>query len=104
MLKTDALVPVTGVQVIPSFEYAISFVPVPTATHLIPFQATPFPCVKNKEFPTPVQFIPLLEVAIVFVPSPTATKRFPFQATPLPPFEKIERLLGTAVQLIPSAE
>ena len=39
------------VQVIPSAEYAIVFVPCPTATHLNPFQTTTYPAVVNILFP-----------------------------------------------------
>ena len=61
----------------PSLEYAIVFVPLPTATHwVVPFQATPFPLVKNGP---DVVFheIPSLEYAIVDKPDPNATTLLP---------------------------
>ena len=62
------------------------FVPVPTATHNVPFHAIPFPVPEdpNKESSDliPSQSIPFDEYAIVFVPSPTATHNVPFHATP----------------------
>ena len=49
------------VQVVPSLEYAILLVvPSPTATHIVPFHATPFPMEKI-DAPNPVQVIPSLE-------------------------------------------
>jgi hypothetical protein len=42
-------------------------VPSPTATHLIPFHATPRPIVEKILVPNPVQLIPSLEYAMVFV-------------------------------------
>ena len=46
----------------PLSEYAIEFVPFPTATHLVPFTATPFPQFKKIVFKvTPVQVSPLSE-------------------------------------------
>ena len=58
------------------------FVPEPTATHRVPFQATPLPAVEKILLPNPVHVIPSDEYAMVFVLSPTATHRVPFQATP----------------------
>ena len=42
-------------------EYAIVFVPEPTATTLEPFHTPAFPCVEKIEIPNPVQFIPFNE-------------------------------------------
>ena len=81
----------------------MEFVPSPTATHRVPFQATPLPAVKMLVLPvTGVHVIPSDEYAMVFVPEPTATHRVPFQATPLPAVEKI--LLPNPVHVIPSDE
>ena len=54
-------------------EYARVFVPEPVATHMVPFDATPFPCVLKMEVPLPVHVIPSVEYARVFVPEPVAT-------------------------------
>ena len=50
-----------GVHVIPFAEYAIVLVPLPTATHITPFQTTPPPDVANVLTPNPVQLIPSAE-------------------------------------------
>jgi hypothetical protein len=42
--------------------------PVPTATHLIPFHATPRPADEKIVNNNPVHVIPSLEYAILFVP------------------------------------
>ena len=53
----------------PSLEYAIEFVPRPTATHLVPFHATSSPLFKKIVFKvTPVQMSPSLEYVIEFGP------------------------------------
>ena len=69
-------------QFIPLFEYAIVFVPSPTAIHIFPLQVTPRPLLEKKLllFVTTFQFIPLLEYPIVFIPFPTTTQIVPFQA------------------------
>ena len=72
------------VQFMPLLEYAIVFVPKPTATHSVPFHATPRPTLEKMVVPSPVQFMPLLEYAIEFVPKPTATHNEPFHATLYP--------------------
>jgi hypothetical protein len=87
--------PVIPVHVMPSLEYAIEFVPEPTATHRVPYHATPFPFVEKIVTPLPVQENPSFEYAIEFVPEPTATHRVPDHATPFPCVEKI------AVPVIP---
>ena len=55
----------------------------PTATHLVPFPATPCPRLKT-DGSTPVQVSPSLEYASVFVPEPTATHLVPFHVTLFP--------------------
>ena len=70
------------VQLVPFDEYAIEFVPLPTATHIEPFHATLTPTSLNIEVPRPVQLVPSDEYAIEFVPAPTATHIFElFHAT-----------------------
>ena len=64
---------VTAVQVIPSELYAIELVPFPTATHRVPFQATPSPELEKILVPNPTQLIPSELYAMVLVPCPTAT-------------------------------
>ena len=74
-LKTDAPSPV---QIIPSDEYAMVFVPCPNANHLdnsvlyeMPNAAPIAP--PKIDSPRPVQLIPSYEYAMRFVPSPTLT-------------------------------
>jgi hypothetical protein len=71
VLNTDVPTPV---QLIPFKEYAIVFVPLPVAAHLVPLHPTPRPLVLKIDVPIPVQVSPSGEYAIVFVPAPTATK------------------------------
>jgi hypothetical protein len=68
----------TVVQVVPLVEVIILTLglfelPFPTATHKVPFHATPFP-LENIEvlFVIPVQIIPLDEYAMLLFPEPTA--------------------------------
>lgn len=68
----------------PSFEYAILFVPKPTATNRMPFQAAPYAAFEKIDVPSPVHVMPSEEYAMVFVPVPNATHRVPFHATPIP--------------------
>ena len=89
-------------------------VPSPTATHIIPFHATPFPAREKIDVPNPVQVVPLLEYAILFVPPPTATVLFvgnmivfgraELYATPYPVKEKKDVDPETPLQVIPSRE
>ena len=58
-------------------EYAIVFVPLPTAIHIDPFHATPLPDNENILVPIPVHVIPSLEYASVFVPAPVAMVKEP---------------------------
>jgi hypothetical protein len=60
------------------------FVTSPTATHVVPLQATPTPPLEKKLllFVTGVQSIPLEEYAMVFNPFPTATHLFPLEPPP----------------------
>ena len=57
----------TPVHSFPSYEYAIVFCPVPTATHIEPFHATLFPLVEN----IVVELLPpiLLVAPVQFCPS-----------------------------------
>ena len=72
-------------------EYAIVFVPEPTATHVELPHATPLPLVLNIVAPKPVHIVAFIEYPIVFVPEPTATHvDIPLFATELPCVEKIE--------------
>jgi hypothetical protein len=48
-------------------EYAIEFVPCPTATHFLLSYITEYPAVENIATPLPIQVIPLLLYAIEFV-------------------------------------
>ena len=75
--------------------------PVPTAIHVDPFQATLYPADVKVVLPKPDQLIPLLEVIMVFVVSPTATHSDPLYATPFPP---VENTAPREIQLIPSKE
>jgi hypothetical protein len=77
-------------------------VPVPNATHKLPFHAMPIPLVENMLVPSPVQLIPSEEYAIVFVPVPTATHKLPFHATFSAEVENT--LIPRPVQLIPSGD
>jgi hypothetical protein len=66
------------VQLIPSVDVAIEFVPPPTATHIEPFHATPYPALENDGYVVGARFtheIPSVDVDIVFVPEPPATNR-----------------------------
>jgi hypothetical protein len=90
-----------SVQVIPSDEVAIVFVPEPVATQRLPFHATPSPLVVKGEVRA-VQVIPSVEVAIVFVPLPVATQRLPFHATAIPSDVNIPD--PRPVQVIPSVD
>ena len=45
-LSEKIFLPVTPVQIIPSVECAILFAPLPTATNVVPFHATPSPLSK----------------------------------------------------------
>ena len=64
--------------------------PVPTATHLSAFHATPFPLVKIPVAVPAVQsVVPLTDHAILVPPSPTATNLVPVHATPYPAVVKI---------------
>jgi hypothetical protein len=76
---------VEAFQVIPSEEYANTFVPLPPATHLDPFHATEKQNTVNILFPfaDEDQFIPSEEYANTFVPLPPATHIDPFHAMEL---------------------
>ena len=88
---------------IPSTEVAIVFTePIPTATHKLPFHATPRPELLNIVVPRPVHVIPSGEVAIVFVPVPTATHKLPFHATANP--LEVNTVFPLPVQVVPSGE
>jgi hypothetical protein len=96
------------VQLVPSDEYAIEFVPPPTATHIFEllFHATLLPPL-NIEVPRPVQLVPLFdEYAIEFVPAPVATHIFEPYATlsQIPTPLNINEELSTPVQLVPFDE
>jgi hypothetical protein len=57
-----------AVQLIPTLEYAIVFVPEPAAIQREPVQATLLPCVENTVELMAVQVIPSAEYAIELVP------------------------------------
>ena len=106
--KVDELL---TVQIIPSGELAIEFVPPPTATKLMLLLLLVFgnastfaiPCTADSiADEDPVQLIPLDEVAILFVPCPPATHKESFHDTVLHLNVKI--LFPLPVQLIPSGE
>ena len=64
--KSEKIVFPNPVHLSPSGEYAIVFVPLPTATNLVLFHATPRPESEKIAFPTPVHLIPSKEKAIVW--------------------------------------
>ena len=82
--------------------------PLPAATHLVPFHDTPYPVSEKIVLlpVTPIQFIPSSDHAILFAPPlPTATNLFPFHATPLPLVKISAVPAATApVHVIPSLE
>ena len=63
---------ITGVHIIPSYEYAIVFILLPTAIHFVLSHVIPNPIVLKIVVPNPVHWIPLEEYANVFVPDPPA--------------------------------
>jgi hypothetical protein len=67
----------TPVHDVPFAEYAIEFVPEPTAIHNDPFQYNLLHCVENTLVPSPVQVIPFVLVANVLPPAPAATQSDP---------------------------
>jgi hypothetical protein len=58
----------TPVQEVPFKEYAMEFVPEPTAIHKDPFQNNLFARVANTLVPSPVHVSPFVDVANVFPP------------------------------------
>ena len=47
------------IQLMPLYEYAMVFIPEPTAIHIEPFHANPLPCELNIPLPIPTQEVPL---------------------------------------------
>ena len=98
----------TAVHCISSLEYAIVFVPEPTATHRVPFHATPFPAVLKifEEFTTFIHVIPSLEYIIGLlnvVAPPTTTHRVPFHVASYPVLVPVpKKLAPRPTQFIPS--
>ena len=92
------------VQCIPSCDVAMVFVPYPTATHIEPFHAIPFPNPVKIVLPLLVQKTPSGEVAIevlVLTPCPTATHNLPFHAISI---TLVNKVVPNPVQFIASVE
>ena len=97
------LLNVTPVQLRPSIDVAILYVPEPEATHKFePLYTTPIPIEKILLLPvTPVQLIPSGDVATLNVPLPTVTHKFePLYAAARP----IVKILDLTIQLTPSLD
>jgi hypothetical protein len=97
VIKVDAI----PVHVVPSTEYAIVFVPVPTATYNNPFHATLYAAVEKIVVPSPVHAVPSKEYASVFVPAPTATQKSSPNTALYPPVLKI--VVPNPVHVSPSS-